>query len=230
MIKLDRNTIGIGALIIIVIVSVAIIFIANRFDEQGKLNKELSDAYNPAEDDDKNANARGTGGSTEKYDWDQTMEEVDVVIPLDKFDPIPSTRELDISIKQNHLRVTIRRELYIDGDFYEKIRSEDSYWTLEREVDRSVISLSLIKLRPAESKSQLWACVLKGDPQIMIPFDGPTVETLDPTDSAAVKRAVSAVNSRVFYLCPFCTYYRIFVCRSRSRFCGIVERDCSRFF
>lgn len=195
MFKLDRNTIGIGALIIIVIVSIAIIFIANRFDEQIKLGKELNEEHKiVAENDENNTNSSGTGGSTEKYDWDQTMEEVDVIIPLDKFDPIPSTRELDISIKQNHLRITIRRELYIDGDFYEKVRSEDSYWTLEREVDRSVISLSLIKLRPAEKKSELWACVLKGDPQIMIPYDGPTVETIDPTDPAAVKRAASAVR------------------------------------
>lgn len=42
-------------------------------------------------------------------------------------------KELDVEIKSNHLKVGIKGEKtkIIDGEFFEKVNSEDSIWNLD---------------------------------------------------------------------------------------------------
>ncbi len=188
---IDRNIVGVAVIGIVVIVSIFIIYFANKADEQSKLSEELEDLRNIS--GRKEPEPERTGGSTEKYSWDQNHEALDVSIPLNQFDPIPTVREIDVSIKARYIKVIIRREVYFEGYFFEKVNAEDCCWTLEREVDNTILSLSLIKLKSSEE--DLWPCLLDGEPHINLPRRSmPSIETLDPSDPSAVRRAMKALK------------------------------------
>ncbi len=188
---IDRNLIGVGVVVLVVIVSICVIYFANRADEQDKLAQELNKYSHLDESDDKLPEC--TGGSTEKYSWDQNEEAVDVSIPLTKFDPPPTVREIDVSFKARYLKVTIRREVYLEGYFHDKVNAEDCCWTLERDIDNTILALSLIKAQ--SSDSDLWPCLLDGEPHINLPRKRmPSIETLNPSDPTAVKRAMAALK------------------------------------
>lgn len=195
---LDRNVIGVGVIVLVVIASICVIFFANRAAEQEKVNQEYEQFRRQNNLNEDNNVRETTGGSTDKYSWDQSHDAVDVVIPLTpKFDPPPSVREIDVSIKARYLKVTIRREVYFEGYFYDKVNAEDSCWTLERDVDNTILALSIIKAQPSSpaSDSDLWPCLLDGEPHINLPRKRmPSVEALDPSDPAAVKRAMKALK------------------------------------
>lgn len=189
--------IGLGVVVLIVVVGVFIVYFATATSEQKKLQDELNNIRQHSQngdDDDSDGIPTSTGGSTDKYSWDQTEDALDVAIPLDEFLPTPTVREIDVSIKAGHLKVTIRRTVYIEGNFYDKVRVDDCYWTLEREsLEKATLQLSLIKQRSSES--DLWPHVLIGDPMINLPRRSmPSVETVDPSNPSSVRNAVKSVT------------------------------------
>lgn len=48
---------------------------------------------------------------------------------------------------------------FIEGDFHDAIKPDDSIWTLE---DNKILHLVLEK----KERMRWWSCVLKGDPEI----------------------------------------------------------------
>lgn len=181
--------IGIGVVILVVITSIFIIYFANKADEQDKIAQQF-DQLNKFND---RSEPEVTGGSTDKYSWDQNHEAVDVNIPLNQFDPSPAVKDIDVSITPRYLKVSIRKEVYLEGYFSEKVNADDCCWTLDREVDNTVLCLSLIKAKPSED--DLWPCLLDGEPPINLPRRRmPSVETLDPSDPTAMQRARKALK------------------------------------
>lgn len=186
---IDQNVIGVAVIFVVVLVSLFVIYIASNADKHDKLSKELEELRNF----DRKEEPERTGGSTDKYSWDQNHEAVDVSIPLNSFDPVPTVREIDVSIKPRYLKVTVRREVYLEGYFHDLVNAEDSCWTLDREVDSTVLSLSIIKSKPSEDN--LWSCFLDGEPHINLPRRRmPSIETLDPSDPSAVRQAMKSLK------------------------------------
>ena len=104
----------------------------------------------------------GNGGSTPKYKWTQTLEETTVVIG------IPQTlrgKDFDVSISPSKISIKAKRPLpdgdhpitFVDGQFVEKIRADESTWTVEG----GVMIVTLDKLQ-----KKFWSNVLVGDEQI----------------------------------------------------------------
>ena len=104
----------------------------------------------------------GNGGSTPQYKWTQTLDEVTVMIG------VPKTfrgKDFDVSMTPSKLSVKGKKSLpgkntprtFLEGTLTEKIRVDESTWTLEN----GVMMLGLNK-----SAKKFWRTVLTGDEAI----------------------------------------------------------------
>jgi HSP20 family molecular chaperone IbpA len=106
----------------------------------------------------------GNGGSTPRYKWTQTLEEITVLIGIPK---ILHGKDLDVSITCSKLSIKSKQPLpgqktssphiFLQGDLVERIRADESTWTVEG----GVMIVTLDKL-----KKQFWSTVLVGDERI----------------------------------------------------------------
>lgn len=81
----------------------------------------------------------GNGGETEKYVWHQTLSEVSVFIPLPAG---TSAKMLDIKIGIHDFKMAMKAnpsEPIISGKWYKKIKTEESFWNIEKEGDTSTL-------------------------------------------------------------------------------------------
>ncbi|CAD8131856.1 unnamed protein product [Paramecium pentaurelia] len=107
----------------------------------------------------------GNGGRTERYIWTQTLEEVQVYIP------IPSTvtsKQLTVKIESSSLLVGLKGQPpIVNGQLFEKIQSDESTWLLTdgeiQDYKGKYIHISITKY---SGQMNWWACVIKGDLQI----------------------------------------------------------------
>jgi len=93
-----------------------------------------------------------------KYKWTQTLEEIDLRIPL----PMAlKSRDLIVEIGRKHLKVAIKgkNESIIDGDLLHDVKVEECAWTLE---DKRSIILNLEKI----NKMEWWSKLVTTDPEI----------------------------------------------------------------
>ncbi|GLE01324.1 hypothetical protein PINS_up010154 [Pythium insidiosum] len=107
----------------------------------------------------------GNGGITDKYTWTQTLEDVTVLVPVPEG---TSAKQIECDIRPQRLRVAVRSSsthsinnpsvVLLDGEFPEKIRADESLWSLE---NGHTLQLSLEKIRQT-----WWASVLRGDAEI----------------------------------------------------------------
>ena len=104
----------------------------------------------------------GNGGSTSRYQWTQTVEEVTVAAALPEG---TKGKDLDIVMKPTSLSVKMKRSAkegeepptILEGTLSEKIRMDDSTWSLEG----GVLLLTLEKV-----VKTWWKTVLEGDDEI----------------------------------------------------------------
>eukprot|EP00904_Undaria_pinnatifida_P000969 jgi/Undpi1/10873/HiC_scaffold_3.g01399.m1 len=109
------------------------------------------------DDDDDAPPPIGNGGKTEKYEWTQTLQELSVVVPITEG---LKSRDVVCDITKSRLRVGVRGQpLLVDGEMYNRVKVDDSFWTLE---DGKEINIALQK----ENQMEWWKCVVKGDPEI----------------------------------------------------------------
>lgn len=81
-------------------------------------------------DDDPNKMApnAGNGADLEKYRWTQTLQEVEIKVPLDI---VIKSRDCIVEFKKRSLKVGLKgRELIIDGELYNEIKPLDCFWTI----------------------------------------------------------------------------------------------------
>ncbi|GMF65015.1 unnamed protein product [Phytophthora lilii] len=96
----------------------------------------------------------GNGGVAANYTWTQTLEDVSLA---------QGTRAKDLTcrIETTRLSVALKSDPtkpILEGELPEKIRADESIWSLE---GNHTLSISLEKIKPT-----WWACALKGGPEI----------------------------------------------------------------
>ena len=104
----------------------------------------------------------GNGGETDKYQWQQTLEEVTGFIYLPDN---TKANMLDVKIGIHDFRVALKskpNEPIVEGKWCKKINSGDSFWSIEKSGAKSTLSVTLEKF---EGKNW-WNCFLQGDIEI----------------------------------------------------------------
>lgn len=99
----------------------------------------------------------GGGYDFERYNFTQTLSGLDVYIPLQAG---LKSKDVDIKITSSGLKVGLRgAPAVLDGKLHDKVKVEDSTWTL---VDNKLVHVYLEKLE----KQKWWSCVISGEPEI----------------------------------------------------------------
>jgi len=93
--------------------------------------------------------------------WQQTLEEVTAYIPLKMG---MKAKELKIVQSKDKLSVVVAasKEVLVEGPWCKPIIADDSFWTINRDGEKSTLMLTLCK---KEGKNW-WNCLLKGDIEI----------------------------------------------------------------
>jgi len=128
-------------------------------------NTEIKDSTDPKEEKKEKEERRGllgNGGTTDKYTWTQTLEELHVYIPIQQ---TVKGKDLNVKLETGHCIVGLKGETpIIDGEWPEKIKSDESLWTLEDALGGGkVVHLAIFKM---PNQMHWWDSVIKGDPKI----------------------------------------------------------------
>lgn len=158
---------------------------AMKIEEQEKLRKaaeeEIAKSEKPAEteedEDDKGKlkpNA-GNGADLEKYRWTQTLQELEVRIPLRAgFTVRP--RDLVVDLEKTHIRVNLKgHDDIINGDLQHEIKLDESTWVLE---DGTCLLITMEKV----NKMEWWSKFLTTDPEIATKKINPEPSKLSDLD------------------------------------------------
>ncbi|XP_027103570.2 protein BOBBER 1 [Coffea eugenioides] len=144
----------------------------------------ISEAKEDAKDDDKGARApnKGNGLDLDNYSWTQTLQEVNVNIPVP---PGTKSRFIACEIKKNHLKFGLKGQPpIIDGELYQPIRVDDSIWSLE---DQRFVSICLSK----QNQMEWWKCLVKGSPEVdtqKVEPENSKLSDLDPETRSTVEK------------------------------------------
>eukprot|EP01083_Nonionella_stella_P092033 257467_1 len=120
------------------------------------------DAMSDEEPEDKTPPPKGNGGETDKYVWTQTLQELQVIIPVPK-----GTRAKDLTVKIGAQKCLVQlkdEDPIIDAEFHDEVETPDATWILEQEGGKATKTLTLFV--PKFRKMNWWSCVVKGDPEI----------------------------------------------------------------
>ena len=106
----------------------------------------------------------GNGGSTNRYVWVQTLEEVTVHIPLPEG---MRGKDLDVKISAGNLSVKSKQGSKlsfepIEGTLYSKVRPSESTWTLETTTHSSQ-KVTTLQLIFEKVQKTWWSIILNGD-------------------------------------------------------------------
>jgi len=97
------------------------------------------------------------GADLDKYNWGQTLQEVELRVPLGG---AFKARDLVVSIEKKHLKVGVKGQPpIIDGAFPKEVKLEESTWVLE---DKKTILLNIEKV----NKMEWWNKLVETDPEI----------------------------------------------------------------
>ncbi|CAL0319507.1 unnamed protein product [Lupinus luteus] len=125
---------------------------------------------------------KGNGLDLEKYSWTQSLQEVNVNIPVPEG---TKARFLTVEIKKNHLKVGLKGQPpIIEGDLYKSVKPDDCYWSIE---DQKAISILLTK----HDQMEWWKCLVKGDPEIdtqKVEPENSKLSDLDPETRSTVEK------------------------------------------
>ncbi|XP_075970609.1 nuclear distribution C, dynein complex regulator [Anticarsia gemmatalis] len=99
----------------------------------------------------------GNGCDLEHYRWTQTLEEVELRVPLRQ---VLRPRDLTVTIGKRHLKIGIKGQpLIIDGELDSDVKVEDSTWVLQ---DGRNLLINLEKV----NKMNWWGRLVTTDPEI----------------------------------------------------------------
>jgi len=99
----------------------------------------------------------GNGGSTEKYDWIQTLDEVTVFV---KFPEKCTAKQCEVKMTNTKITAGLKGQpTVLEGEWFKKIKMDETMWSLESDGDKRILQLTLQKFEG----QQWWSCVLKGD-------------------------------------------------------------------
>ncbi|KAK7350997.1 hypothetical protein VNO77_10109 [Canavalia gladiata] len=125
---------------------------------------------------------KGNGLDLEKYSWTQTLQEVNVNVPVPNG---TKSRFVICEIKKNHLKVGLKGQPpIIEGELYRPVKPDDCYWSIE---DQSALSILLTK----HDQMEWWKCLVKGDPEIdtqKVEPENSKLSDLDPETRQTVEK------------------------------------------
>jgi len=114
------------------------------------------------EDEGKGAIPVDNGGTCDNYRWTQTLQDLQVVVPVPKG---TKAKFIDVQILKKKLKVGVKGSAaLIDGELHQSIKIEDSTWSVEDNAtdDNRLITVTLTKVNQME----WWKSVVVGDPEI----------------------------------------------------------------
>ncbi|KJE93002.1 nuclear movement family protein [Capsaspora owczarzaki ATCC 30864] len=101
----------------------------------------------------------GNGGSTDVYNWAQSLADVEVRIPL-KVSFAVKSRDIVCEIGKRSFKLGLKNKPpMVEGELFNDIKKEDSFWNIE---DGKMVVISLQKINTME----WWPCVIKGHQEI----------------------------------------------------------------
>ncbi|KAL3521640.1 hypothetical protein ACH5RR_019789 [Cinchona calisaya] len=125
---------------------------------------------------------KGNGLDLDNYSWSQSLQEVNINIPVP---PGTTSRFISCEIKKNRLKFGLKGQTpIIDGELYQPIKVEDSFWSLE---DQKFVSILLTK----HNQMEWWKCLVKGDPEIdtqKVEPESSKLSDLDPETRSTVEK------------------------------------------
>lgn len=140
-------------------------------------NKEDKADADEEEDEERNKLKpnSGNGADMPTYRWTQTLQEVEIRVPL-KVSFSVRPKDVSVSITKKHLSCGIKGQPpIIDGDFPHEIKLEESAWVIE---DGKVLLINLEKV----NKMQWWPHVVTCDPEISTKKVNPELSKLSDLD------------------------------------------------
>jgi len=201
----SRQALFVALPILLIVVIVLAYFGIRSFNKSTSAITELHDQLTQAqkqqsadEDDDDDDEI---AGKADKYSWAQTDEDVELYVPLHTFSPVHKN-EIDVKITNKHLRVTIRREQYLNDEFFSMVNADDCCWYLDNNnADRPVLTIALIKA--VQGKGSSWDYILEKDASLIrkkrtklpdMGGDFPPIHNIDTSDPASMRAALAAVS------------------------------------
>jgi len=101
----------------------------------------------------------GNGADLEKYQWTQTLGELDLHVPTGVSVPLKS-KDIIVDFNPNHIKIALKgHEPIINGELCKKVKVEECYWTLE---DKKLIRVFFEKV----NKMEWWDRFVTTDPLI----------------------------------------------------------------
>ncbi|PHU14219.1 Nuclear migration protein nudC [Capsicum chinense] len=124
----------------------------------------------------------GNGLDLDNYSWGQSIQEVNVTIPVPHG---TKSKFIVCDIKKNHLTVGLKGQPpIIDGELYQPVKVDDCFWSLE---DQKSVSVLLTK----KDQMDWWKCVVKGEPELntqKVEPESSRLSDLDPETRSAVEK------------------------------------------
>ena len=126
-------------------------------DKKSDDDKKDKDEEEDEDDKGKMKPNAGNGADLEKYKWTQTLEEIELKVPL----PMAvKARDVVVDIQKKHLKIGLKgHPLIIDGEFDALVKIEDCAWVLE---DKRTLVLNIEKV----NKMSWWPRLVTTDPEI----------------------------------------------------------------
>ncbi|XP_031554366.1 nuclear migration protein nudC-like [Actinia tenebrosa] len=132
-------------------------------DKQEKKEEVKNGKDEDGEEEDEDSKGKlkpnaGNGADLPNYKWTQTLQEVEIKIPL-KVDFKLKGRDIAVDIQQKHIKAGLKgHPPIIDGELPKKIKIEESMWTL----DNKLLTISMEKANQME----WWSQIVTTDPEI----------------------------------------------------------------
>jgi len=125
--------------------------------KSGDDDKKDKDEEEDEDDKGKMKPNAGNGADLEKYKWTQTLEEIELKVPL----PMAvKARDVVVDIQKKHLKIGLKgHPLIIDGELDALVKIEDCAWVLE---DKRTLVLNIEKV----NKMSWWPRLVTTDPEI----------------------------------------------------------------
>ena len=115
----------------------------------------------------------GGGGSTDKYTWTQTSDEVEVRVPI----AVGTTkRDVRVLFAADALAVRVGGAIVLEGRPCRALAPDDCGWQFEDAGGARWLTLALAKKSPTpvmpDKKCAFWECVLQGDDAVDVSHIG----------------------------------------------------------
>ena len=104
--------------------------------------------------------ANENGNIFDKYRWTQNKNDVTIYIPIPE--RVTNKKDIHIGIHSNSLIVKIFDEIYIDGTFFERIKVENTVWSI---VNHEIV-VEIDKVLINKTDGEWWLYCFVGEPKI----------------------------------------------------------------